>query len=87
MKIFFTIVLFLTTSLSAQSFGKNKMQYRDFDWSYIQTPHFDIYYYGDQQSLAEFAAEVAELAEAVAELAALVACVDAVLAEVEAFDA
>ena len=60
MKLFFTIVLFLTTSLSAQSFGKNKMQYRDFDWSFIQTPHFDIYYYGEQKDLAEFAAEVAE---------------------------
>ena len=60
MKLFFTIVLFLTTSLSAQSFGKNKMQYRDFDWSFIQTPHFDIYYYGEQKELAEFAAEVAE---------------------------
>ena len=60
MKLFFTIVFFLTTSLSAQSFGKNKMQYRDFDWSFIQTPHFDIYYYGEQKDLAQFAAEVAE---------------------------
>ena len=43
-----------------QSFGKNKVQYRDFDWSYIQTHHFDIYFYGGEQSLAEFTSDVAE---------------------------
>ena len=86
MKHIFSILLFITF-VNGQSFGQNKVQYRDFDWNYIQTPHFDIYYYGDQQNLAEFAAEVAELAAEVAELAALVACVDAVLADVEALDA
>ena len=59
MKHIFSILLFITFA-NGQSFGQNKVQYRDFDWNYIQTPHFDIYYYGDQQSLAEFAAEVAE---------------------------
>ncbi len=59
MKLFFYILLFINC-LNAQSFGQNKVQYRDFDWSYIQTPHFDIYYYENQIALAEFAAEVAE---------------------------
>ena len=59
MKHIFSILLFITF-VNGQSFGQNKVQYRDFDWNYIQTPHFDIYYYGDQQSLAEFTAEVAE---------------------------
>jgi len=60
MKLLYTLLVFLLATLNAQSFGQNKMQYRDFDWSYIQTPHFDIYYYGNQKDLAEFAAEVAE---------------------------
>ena len=47
-------------SLSAQYFGKNKVQYRVFDWSFIQSPRFDIYYYGGGTSLAEFTSEVAE---------------------------
>lgn len=47
-------------TLNAQSFGQNKVQYRDFDWNYIQTPHFDVYYYGSEQDLAEFTADVAE---------------------------
>ena len=56
--IFFAIVI-LSTSFG-QSFGKNKVQYRDFDWSYIQTPNFDIYFYGDNQDLAEFTSRVSE---------------------------
>ena len=59
MKLFYIILLFLS-GLNAQSFGQNKVQYRDFDWNFIQTPHFDIYYYGNEQDLAEFTAEVAE---------------------------
>ena len=59
MKLIYIILLSLSC-LNAQSFGQNKVQYREFDWNFIQTSHFDIYYYGDQQALAEFAAEVAE---------------------------
>ena len=44
----------------AQYFGKNKVQYRDFDWRYVQSRHFDVYYYDDQKHLAEFTADVAE---------------------------
>lgn len=60
MKFYLTLLLTIFTVAQAQSFGQNKLQYRDFDWNYIQTPHFDIYYYGGQQELAEFTAEVAE---------------------------
>lgn len=38
-------------------FGQNKVQYRDFDWYYIQTSDFDIYFYEGEDSLAIFAAE------------------------------
>jgi Omp85 superfamily domain/WD40-like Beta Propeller Repeat/Dipeptidyl peptidase IV (DPP IV) N-terminal region len=41
-------------------FGKNKVQYRDFNWHYIQSPNFDIYFYEDQIDLATFAAEEME---------------------------
>ena len=59
MKQIITITLFLISLVNAQSFGQNKLQYRDFDWNFIQTPHFDIYYYGGEQELAEFTAKVA----------------------------
>ncbi len=53
--------LLLVTALPAQEFGKNKVQYRDFDWKFIQSANFDVYYY-DQAglNLATFTANVAE---------------------------
>ncbi|HEX7070332.1 MAG TPA: hypothetical protein VF190_05985, partial [Rhodothermales bacterium] len=26
-------------------FGRNKIQYADFDWHVLKTEHFDVYYY------------------------------------------
>ncbi len=41
-------------------FGKNKVQYKDFQWEYIQTNHFDIYFSQSGYELAEFAGDAAE---------------------------
>lgn len=41
-------------------FGKNKVQYKEFKWQYIQTKHFDIYFSQEGYDLAEFTATVAE---------------------------
>ncbi len=41
-------------------FGKNKVRYRDFDWHYIQSRHFDIYYYEDAYETAKFTSVVME---------------------------
>ncbi len=56
------LICFSFTTVSSQSFGKNKVQYRIFDWSYIQSSNFDIYYYGKGKLLAEFTSEIAEKA-------------------------
>jgi Tol biopolymer transport system component len=47
-----------------EEFGKNKVQYTRFHWSYIQTDHFDIYFSDGGQYLAEFTATAAESAYA-----------------------
>ncbi len=47
-------------SASAQNFGKNKVQYDTFTWYFIQTPHFDIYFYEKGDSIARFTAVAAE---------------------------
>ena len=60
MRIILSFIFIIYSCTYAQSFGQNKVQYKDFDWNYIQTSHFDIYYYDDQQDLAEFVADVAE---------------------------
>jgi Tol biopolymer transport system component len=41
-------------------FGRNKVQYTDFDWHVLKTDHFDIYYYADMKDLAEKGAFFAE---------------------------
>jgi Tol biopolymer transport system component len=43
-------------------FGKNKVQYKDFHWQYIQTDHFDIYFSQDGYDLAQFTANASEAA-------------------------
>lgn len=56
---------------SAQYFryGKNKVQYDAHEWSYVQSKHFDVYFYEGGFHLADFAAKAAEDAyEQIAEL-------------------
>ena len=55
----FTLILLVQMSLFAQ-FGKNKVQYKYFDWYYIQTKHFDVYFTNNGETLAEFTAHAAE---------------------------
>ncbi|MFA6455263.1 MAG: biopolymer transporter Tol [Bacteroidota bacterium] len=43
-------------------FGKNKVQYKPFNWSFIQTSHFDIYFYDGGAAIANFTAFAAESA-------------------------
>jgi hypothetical protein len=40
-------------------FGKNKVQYTDFEWQVLATDKFDIYFYDAERELAEIAAEAA----------------------------
>jgi hypothetical protein len=50
-------------------FGKNKVQYEAPAWSYLQSKHFDVYYYEGGHYLADFTAKAAE--EAYAQVARL----------------
>lgn len=43
-------------------FGKNKVQYTKFNWYFIQSSHFDVYFTDGGYDLAEFTAEAAESA-------------------------
>ena len=60
MLIFTIIGLIVLVNPVEAKYGKNKVQYRGLDWSFIQTPHFDVYYYDGGESIAYFAADVAE---------------------------
>lgn len=61
--IFFLLSVFSATGLAQQEqkyFGQNKVQYNNFKWHYIQSEHFDIYFYEGGEALAVFTAEIAE---------------------------
>lgn len=62
-KKLFIIILIIILNVSAYAqFGKNKVQYQKFDWKYIQSPNFDIYYDNGTKYLAEYTAFSAEKA-------------------------
>src|SRR5436190_20416293 len=41
-------------------FGRNKVQYQDFDFKVLKTEHFDIYYYTEEEDAARTAGRLAE---------------------------
>ena len=43
-------------------FGKNKVQYKKFNWAFLQSDHFDVYFADGGYVLAQFAATAAESA-------------------------
>ena len=51
----FITILVATGSAQAQNsvFGKNKVQYKNFEWQYIQTSHFDVYFSQDGYDLVD----------------------------------
>lgn len=44
----------------AQTFGQNKVQYRDYDWRSITSDHFEVYFYTGLDSLAMRVLDLAE---------------------------
>ena len=62
----FSILLLTLNVLSGDAsgqlyrFGKNKVQYDEFRWQKMNTPHFDLYFYPEEEELATYAARMAE---------------------------
>jgi Tol biopolymer transport system component len=44
----------------AQHFGRNKVEYVDFDFKVLETEHFSVYYYSSEEPAARIAARLAE---------------------------
>ncbi|MBU1099920.1 MAG: biopolymer transporter Tol [Bacteroidetes bacterium] len=55
--IVFTLIL--SVNVFGQ-FGQNKVNYKKFDWFFIQTKHFDLYFSEEGKLLAEFASKALE---------------------------
>jgi WD40 repeat protein len=61
-KILLAVLLVLLLPSLALAFGKNKVQYRGYEWKILKSEHFDVYYYDDEEYLAT---RVALLSDAV----------------------
>jgi Tol biopolymer transport system component len=64
-RVFMCVLLFLGTittqaQQSRETFGKNRIQYKNFEWKYLSSENFDVYYYDDRRILAR---EVIEFLE------------------------
>jgi hypothetical protein len=46
------LVVTLAAPASAQVFGKNKVQYEPLEWSVLESPHMNLHYYAEEESLA-----------------------------------
>src|SRR6187551_1861909 len=53
-------ILLAPATLSAQYFGRNKVQYRTFKFEILHTDHFDLYYYPEEAEAAQIAGRLAE---------------------------
>jgi len=60
--LLFLLIPILPGNLSAQYhyFGRNKVQYTDFNWQVLKTKHFNIYFYPEMRDIAEIGAAAAE---------------------------
>ena len=57
------VVLVIAASVAtshAQSFGRNRVRYENFDFQILQTPHFDIYYDASERDAVVQAGRLAE---------------------------
>jgi Tol biopolymer transport system component len=65
-RIFHVVVGILLLTLTAraqmanESYGRNRVQYRTFEWQYISSDNFDVYYYDDRRRVATEAAQYLE---------------------------
>jgi len=59
--IFFLTFILMASGINAQFyFGKNKIQYTEFNWRVMTTEHFKIYFYASEENVAAIAARSAE---------------------------
>ncbi|HEX4996783.1 MAG TPA: BamA/TamA family outer membrane protein [Terriglobia bacterium] len=54
------LTILFPANLPAQYFGKNKTRYETLDFKVLKTPHFNIYYYGEESAIAPVVGQMAE---------------------------
>ncbi|MBX2901835.1 MAG: PD40 domain-containing protein [Cyclobacteriaceae bacterium] len=60
---FFFIILVVgevRAQRASETFGRNRVQYKQFRWNYLSSENFDVYYYDDRKRVAQEALEYLE---------------------------
>jgi Tol biopolymer transport system component len=60
--VFLALLLLLSSQSLYSQYGQNKVQYKVFDWKYLQSQHFDVYFNQGGEDIAQFTAFAAESA-------------------------
>jgi len=50
---------FLKAQVNSVEYGKNRMQYKKFDWKFYQSPNFNTYFNQGGLEIAKFVTQVA----------------------------
>jgi Tol biopolymer transport system component len=59
--LFLIFVLFETDAQRAgETYGMNRIQYKKFEWKYLSSENFDVYFYGERRKLAQEALQYLE---------------------------
>jgi Tol biopolymer transport system component len=51
--LFFFLPYFVQAQQAREVFGRNRVQYKKFDWKYLSSENFDVYYYEDRRKVAD----------------------------------
>src|SRR5882672_12474436 len=59
--VFLFFIFFNTEAQHAyETFGRNRIQYKDFRWKYLTSENFDLYFYGERRKTAQEALQYLE---------------------------
>lgn len=58
--LFFFSSFLLQAQVNTVEYGKNRIQYKKFDWKFYQSPNFNVYFNQDGLEIAKFVSQVAE---------------------------
>jgi hypothetical protein len=50
--VFLGLIISVSAQQARETFGTNRIQYKEFDWSYLTSENFDVYYYDSRKALA-----------------------------------
>lgn len=59
--LLFTVLVHQSSAqMSVDEFGKNRLQFKNFEWRYLSSENFDIYFYDGGNEIAKQAAQYLE---------------------------